>query len=79
MKVSNVTVMRRQENPWRALCIWKLLIACHIRTASCSHAFHVVCILQVKVQESGGPEEIFNVVCKWAATVDIRSLNQYIQ
>ena len=39
----------------------------------------LLCVAQVKVQESGGPEEIFNVVCKWAATVDIRSLNEYIK
>ena len=33
---------------------------------------------QVKVQEPGGPEENFNVTIKWAATVDIRSLTQFV-
>ena len=34
--------------------------------------------LQVKVQEPGGPEENYDVTCKWAATVDIRALTQFV-
>ena len=34
--------------------------------------------LQVKVQEPGGPEETYHVTCKWAATVDIRNLTQFV-
>lgn len=35
-------------------------------------------MLQVIVSEPGGPEETFLVRIKWAATVDIRSLTQFV-
>lgn len=34
--------------------------------------------VQVKVQEPGGPEETYHVTCKWAATVDIKALTQFV-
>jgi len=36
------------------------------------------CMLQVVVSEQGGPEETFLVRIKWAATVDIKSLTQFV-
>ena len=48
-------------------CQW-LLIPLH----------HQPIMLQVIVSEQGGPEETFLVRIKWAATVDIRSLTQFV-
>ena len=47
-------------------------------TVACYATANVLGGLQVKVQEPGGPEEMYHVTCKWAATVDIKALTQFV-
>ena len=53
--------------------MWRCLNANH-------HIINLLsgCMSQVIVSEQGGPEETFLVRIKWAATVDIRSLTQFV-
>lgn len=50
-----------------------------MQNSCCWSMLKSVWVLQCQVSEGGGPEERFVVVVKWAATVDIRALSQFIQ
>ena len=57
-------------------------MSCCLNASGCSHYCIISpqggCMLQVIVSEQGGPEETFLVRIKWAATVDIKSLTQFV-